>query len=211
MKKIWLPIITLVAVIAIVAGAYSSYQMQQVRKNYAERLQTATVLPQPRAISSFNLLDNKNQTYTNQNLVGHWTMFFFGFTNCGYICPTTMAALKSMTSMLQQENIAAPQVILVSVDPERDTLTQLNTYVTAFNPAFIGLTGSQDSVDALAKDLSVLYIKLQPKTSEETYDIDHSGAILLINPKGQLTAIFSMPHQPEQMAHDFALIEKYAG
>ncbi len=210
MNKPLRAVISIVVILAIGFGAYSSYQRQQVRRNYPKQLITATVLPEARQLTNFNLTDNKNQSYTNQNLIGHWSMIFFGFTNCGYICPTTMAALKNMTVILQQRNIKAPQVIMISVDPQRDTVNRLNIYVSGYNPNFVGLTGLQEKIDLLAKNLNVLYIKTQIKNGDENYNIDHSGAILLINPAGKLSAIFSMPHNPNEMAHDFALIQKYS-
>lgn len=210
MKKKFIPAVILIAIVALFIGGYANYQKQQKELNYAQQLQTATVLPHTRDIAEFSLHDNKRQLFSNKDLLGHWSMVFFGFTNCGYVCPTTMAALKNMTVILQQKNIKAPQVILVSIDPKRDTIKKLNTYVTAYNSDFIGLTGTHKKINALAKDLNVLYLEVQPKANEENYDIDHSGAILLVNPQGKIAAIFSMPHQPEVMAHDFTLIQKYA-
>lgn len=210
MNKSLLSVVVIVAIVAVGVGIFSSHKAQQAKANYAQNMQTATVLPHGRDIADFALTDNKDQTYTNKNLLGHWTMFFFGFTNCGHICPTTMAELKGMDSLLQKEKIKVPQVVLVSVDPKRDTVKRLNAYVTGYNPSFMGLTGSQAKIDALAKDMNVLYLKIKPKKGEKNYDIDHSGTILLINPQGKLAALFSMPHKAKAMAHDFALIQKFS-
>lgn len=210
MNKTLFSVTAIIALLAVGFGIYTNDQMQQARINYAQAMQTATVLPKARDIAAFSLIDNKNKIYTNQNLLGHWTMFFFGFTNCGYICPTTMAELKKMAELLEKEDIKPPKVVLVSIDPERDTIKRLNDYVTGYNPNFIGITGSQAKIDALAQNMNILHIKVNNNNNKKNYDIDHSGAILLIDPQGKLKAVFSMPHKAQQLAHDYALIQKNA-
>jgi len=214
MNKNLVFVVAVIAVAAIGIGVFSNHKAQQAKANFSQNMQSATVLPHGRDIADFSLTSNKGQTYTSKNLLGHWTMLYFGFTNCGHICPTTMAELKNMTAQLQKEKIKAPQVIFVSVDPKRDTVKRLNAYVTGYNSTFMGLTGSQEKIDALAKGMNILYLKVQSKKNAKNhgknYDIDHSGTVLLINPQGKLAALFSMPHKAKEMAHDFALIQKFS-
>ncbi len=210
MNKGFMALIVIVAIVAAGFGVYSSYEKQYAKNNFSKQLETATVLPHTRSIANFALTDNKDKLYTNQNLQGHWSLLFFGFTNCGHICPTTMAELKKMTNILHKQNIKAPQIVLISVDPKRDTPQRLNQFVTGYDNSFIGLTGTMTKIDALAKNLNVLYLKFKPKNSDKEYDIDHSGTLLLLNPQGQLAALFSMPHKAKAMAHDFTLIQKYS-
>src|SRR5258708_3549447 len=82
---------------------------------------SGTVLPQPLALSPFQLTGTNGQPFTNQSLMGHWTFLFFGFTNCGYVCPTTMVTIKKIYANLKTNNQTLPQVVLISIDPVRDT------------------------------------------------------------------------------------------
>jgi len=77
-------------------------------------------------------------------------VFFFGFTNCPHMCPMTMIELSHMYDKLQQNSVSPlPQVVLISIDPERDTIEKLNNYVTSFNPHFVGVTGSQGALGSI--------------------------------------------------------------
>lgn len=202
--------IIIVAIIAIAAGFYFGAPKKSPEEAL-KNVSVATVLPQARTVAPFSLTDNKGQPFTNASLQGHWTFMFFGFTNCGYICPTTMSELSKVFQILKQDNIAEPQYYLVSIDPERDNVARMNTFVTTFNKNFKGATGSLAAIEKLTKAMNVVYLKVMPRaTSQEAnYDIDHSGAIMLLNPQGHLVAIFSMPHQAQKIASDYALISEY--
>src|SRR6185295_2377169 len=82
------------------------------------------VLPEAKPVAAFHFQDQLGQPFSNQNLKDHWSLLFFGFTNCGFVCPTTLTELNKMIKVLQQEipDNQIPQVILVTVDPERDTV-----------------------------------------------------------------------------------------
>lgn len=172
-------------------------------------LANAQVLPQPRALMPFTLQNTHGQTFTQKELTGQWSLLFFGFTRCPGICPTSMTELKRMYEKLQTEHAAImPQVIFVSVDPEYDTLQGIQKYVTAFNPAFKGVTGDKHQLDTLTTQLGILYMKTAApgQKNPDNYTIDHSGSILLIDPNGELYAIFTMPHHGNKLASDFIAI-----
>jgi protein SCO1/2 len=162
-------------------------------------------LPDPLAISSFQLTDNMGKPFTNDNLKGHWTMMFFGFTNCGMVCPTTMAALNSMYRTLQQQlpERLIPNVVMVSVDPERDTVERMNEYVTAFNKNFVGARAELPEITALEKEFHLVAVKLQAGKDKNQYTINHSAEIMVFNPEGKLQAFMSYPHEPVQMVTDY--------
>jgi protein SCO1 len=170
--------------------------------------QIATVLPKPQEIIDFNLTDNLKHSFTKKNLLGHWTLMYFGFTSCPQICPTTMVELNKVYKKLAKNGLKEPEVLLVSIDPQRDTPARINNYVTSFNPQFKGATGSEAELTKLTNDLNVLYLKIQTKTNAASgsYDIDHSGNIMVINPQGQLAAFFSMPHNAKYIAADMTKI-----
>lgn len=167
-------------------------------------------LPQARKdIQPFHLVTTNNRTFTEQDLKGHWTMMFFGFTNCGMVCPTTMAAINSMYQQLQSglPEQALPVVVMVTVDPERDTLERLGEYVSSFNRHFIGARADIAETVALEKQLHVAAAKIQSDAGGPShYTIDHSSDILLFNPAGELQAYLSWPHDALRMTKDYHAI-----
>lgn len=160
-------------------------------------------------IAPFHLLDTQGQPFTRDSLKGHWSFLFFGFTNCGFVCPTTMAALKGMTTQLEKtlpEN-KMPRVIFISVDPDRDSIEKIKQYVTAFNPHFIGVRADIAETVALEHQLHIAAAKIQADgNGKNNYTINHSAEILVFNPDGNLQAFLSYPHTAEGMAKDYQAI-----
>lgn len=166
-------------------------------------------LSEPTALSDFNLTDQLGKPFTKENMRGHWTMLFFGFTNCGMVCPTTMAELNKMYKILQRElpDSKLPLVVMVSVDPDRDTISRMKSYVTAFNPHFMGVRGEAEETDALQKQLHIVSVKMQAQgKGKDHYTINHSAEIMLFNPDVELQAFLSFPHAADQMVADYKLI-----
>lgn len=144
---------------------------------------------QPRVISSFDLVDEDGEPVTLENLKGQWSLLFFGFTYCPDICPTTMGVLNRAVERMEVD----PQVVLVSVDPERDTPEQLRNYVHAFNPAFEGYTGTHDQITRFATQVNVAFGKV-PGAEPGTYTVDHSASIVVIDPEGRYAGFIKTPH-----------------
>lgn len=170
------------------------------------QLVSGVVLPESRAIAPFHLQFSDGKPFTQDNLQGQWHILFFGFTNCPWLCPTTLATLNQVDIKLRAANQTVPQVIFISVDPERDTAEKITRYVHSFNPHFVGARGSSAELEALTKQMSVMYMKVKPSNGQGDYTIDHSGAILLVNPKGQLYAMFSAPHDIAKLVQDITTI-----
>lgn len=197
------------AVLALLFGMWA--QLNTHKQTETVQLENGTVLPTAHNIDSFNLVGTDNKAFTNENLKGKWSMVFFGFTNCPSLCPTTLSTLNKMYKILEQDkSITLPQIVFISVDPDRDEPSDIAEYLSSFNKHFVGATGEKPQLLALTKQMSVLFMKVQNPHSKDKKDylIDHSGTILLINPQGQLQAIFSTPHDEKMLSHDFTQIEK---
>lgn len=164
-----------------------------------------SVLVPPREIADFQLTDNQGKSFNNNNLQSHWTMLFFGFTNCHKACPTALASLNKMTHILEQKLPSAkiPQVVFITIDPERDTLARLNSFIKAVNPNFIAARGDRTAILQLEKELHIVADKKQTKNN---YSFDHSAEVLLINPQGKLQAYLSFPYDGEVIARDYQTI-----
>jgi len=168
------------------------------------KLPSATLLNDEQPLPPFSFV-RQGGALTNADLMGHWTLMFFGYTFCPDICPTSLAALKDFKARLQANGTTPPQVVFVSVDPARDTPERMASFVAFFDPAFIGATGDDAALAPLAKNLGVHYQRLNG-TDKEHYVVDHSAGIYLIDPQGRLKAMFSWPHDAAAMAWDYPTI-----
>jgi protein SCO1/2 len=166
------------------------------------------VIAPAKDVIDFHLTDSSGKAFSKENLKGHWTMMFFGFTNCGLVCPTTMSALNKMYQTLQTvlPEDKLPQVVMVSVDPERDTVTKMKNYVSAFNSHFMGIRGDMTETTALERQFHIVAVKTQTGKGKNQYYYDHSAEILVFNPEGKLQAYMSYPHKPEEMVKDYQSI-----
>jgi protein SCO1/2 len=167
---------------------------------------SATVLRDAKPLPKFVLEDHFGNGFTNKNLKNQWSLVFFGYTHCPDICPTTLALLNQVDQVLKKESdIDKPRIIFISVDPERDTIEQLTDYVTYFNPEFIGVTGSMENLQVLTKSLGIVFGKEGDDESND-YEVYHTARILLVDPKARLKALFSSPHDVNQIASDYIKI-----
>ena len=207
-NRITLTVACLLALVALMIGLFISHHVREDHGIDVEQFH-GTYLDKPRSVKTFSLMGIDNQPFNNASLLGHWTMLFFGFTNCGQVCPTTMAELGKMYRLLEdQGEKTLPQVVMISVDPDRDGLDKLGPYVKAFNPHFYGATGDEPSIAMMTKEMGIAYVKIALKGSEDPhhYDIEHTGTVMLFNPKGELNAFFTMPHQASLLAKDYLLL-----
>jgi protein SCO1/2 len=169
-------------------------------------LSTGTYLSPRRVLPEFSLIDQRGQTFANQNLRGHWSFLFFGYTNCPDFCPATLSTLAAMEKQLRAGGAGVrPQVIFVSVDAKRDTPQQLAKYVPYFDPEFIGVTAADPpAIEALARKLGVAVL-IEPKP-DGSYTVDHSGAIFVLDPMGKLAAVLTGPFTVDALRADFERI-----
>lgn len=206
-KRVAQTVVIIIAIMALMSGLLVSQYLHRASKMDSSRFH-GTWLGEPREIKAFNLMGTEG-AFNNASLQHRWTMMFFGFTTCPSICPTTMAELAKMTDMLEKQGVTPlPQIILVSLDPERDTVKKLHQYVTAFHPQFLGARSDDlEAVKAMANELGVAYTKVSVPGDQDKqhYNIEHTGTIMLFNPEGKLSAFFTMPHHAKLLAKDYQL------
>lgn len=165
-------------------------------------LATGTYLEPARALPDFSLIDQRGAPFGPRNLDGHWSLLFFGYTNCPDFCPTTLMTLAAMEKNLRAEGAIRPQVVFISVDAQRDTPQQLAKYVPYFDPSFIGVTASdQPTIEALARKLGVA-VAIVPGAGGG-YTVDHSGVLFVIDPAGKIAAELTGPFTPSALQADF--------
>ena len=165
----------------------------------------ATVLPAGNDLPDFSLLDHDGKPVDRTVFVGQWDVVFFGFTNCPDICPATMTVLgQAKRELAAQGQQPLPRIVLVSVDPERDTPEAMARYIAYFGDGNLGLTGELDELSKLTDALGIFFQKAGDE--EGAYGVDHSTVVLAIDPKGRLKALFTAPHDVANLVHDLPII-----
>ncbi|MEJ6476041.1 SCO family protein [Pseudoalteromonas piscicida] len=142
--------------------------------------------PTPKAVKHFELQDQYGETVSNQDFADKWNLLFLGYTSCPDICPMTLLKLTHVYQSV--ENKDSLQVWFVSVDPNRDTKDKRLAYIKHFEPAFKAVSGDHAALFPFVRDLGLIYAINQEQKGE--YYVDHSASVALINPDGQLEAIF---------------------
>ena len=153
----------------------------------------------PAAIGGpFQLTDQAGQTVTEQNLKGKSTLIFFGFTHCPDVCPTTIARLTKLRRELGKGDDAL-SIVFITVDPERDTPSDVDTYIKLYDSPVIGLTGTPAQIEQVKKQFGIYSRKVdQPGGS---YSVDHTATVILLDRRGQFSSTLS-PEEGNQVALD---------
>jgi len=196
---------TTVALVSAAAG-FSLWQLRQAES--APPMAALKVLPEPRVLADFSLVDQDGQPFSLDRLRGKWSLLFFGFTHCPDVCPSTLYDLDQVHRALGDAagDLADHQVVFVSVDPERDSPARLAEYVAYFNADFLGVTGDPGQLAPLALQIGVAY-RIEPhEPGSVNYSVDHSATVFLTDTKGRLHGIFSSPHDPGPMIRDLLTI-----
>lgn len=195
-----------IAALALIGGVLVAVFMTAPKTTVVE---SGTLLQQPRPLPEFTLVDERGEAFTRTELQGHWTLLFPGFTYCPDICPATLGQLKSVHAQLGERGEKL-QVLLFSVDPQRDTPEVMARYVHFFNPAFKGVTAAEPALREFAQALGVAYAQV-PGETEDSYTMDHSAALVLLNPQGEIAGYFTPPHRVDALVKDLgALLERGA-
>ena len=195
--------IALTAVAALGLGIWTAMRLRSPSASLME-LQSGVLLSQPRPVAEFALTDQDNKPFTQAQLRGRWSLVFAGFTHCPDVCPTTLQLMKQLEARLRLENrVISP--LFLSLDPQRDTPEQLQRYVRYFSPHITGVTGAKEQLDQLCASLGIAYV-IVPGANSTEYTIDHSSALVLINPQGQIAGYFQAPHKLDTLATDLARV-----
>lgn len=166
-------------------------------------LQTATALPEPRALPVFTLRDELDQPFTQREFAGQWSLVFFGYSHCPDICSPTLARLAAALKRLPEALRSSARVVFVSLDPARDTPAVLAGFVRRIHPDIVGLSGEPGQIEVLAGALAIHH---QTRNAAGGGQVDHSGAALVVDDRGRFAAVISAPGDPAMIAHDLAAL-----
>ena len=151
---------------------------------------------------TFELTDHTGKPRRLEDFRGKAVVLFFGFTHCPDVCPTTLADISHAVKTLGPD-AERVQVVMVSVDPERDTQEALAKYVTAFDPRFIGLRGDMEATRKVAQEFKIYFEKRKQGTS---YTVDHSAQSYVIDPQGRLRLLVRHDRIAQDLAADLRTV-----
>jgi protein SCO1/2 len=161
--------------------------------------------PDSKQVVPFLTTDHTGQDFGLEQLLGKWSLIFFGYTHCPDVCPITLSVFKQV---LEMNPDTQTQAIFVSVDPERDNIDRISEYVGYFHPEMIGLGGNQAQINSLTSQLGVVSMR-GTDTGDGGYLVDHSASTFLIDPRGKLLTIFSAPHDAISMSDRLERIQDF--
>ena len=153
----------------------------------------------------FLLTDHNGKMRTLADFRGKAVVVFFGYTQCPDVCPTTLMQLKDALHQLGADGKRV-QVLFISVDPERDTRELLASYVTAFDPEFLGLSGDAEVTARTAKEFRVFFQK-QAGSTPGSYTVDHTAGSYVFDPQGRVR-LFARYGQEQDLAQDLRILLK---
>ena len=184
-KNVKTALLLLLLVFAVIA----TFAWSVMKKTDEAGVQIIKMYPSNKTLPEFSLTDESNRQFSNQSLPGKWSLVFFGYTHCPDVCPATMSNLARVMKNIPVDDQNNIQVVLVSVDPERDNINQLKTYVEFFNKNFKGVTGKDEQLQMFSQSLGAIYFKGEVD-EKGNYAVDHTSKVFLINPEGKRAGLF---------------------
>jgi protein SCO1/2 len=158
---------------------------------------------EPKQISDFEFLSSNKKIFSKSDLMGKWTLMYFGFTKCPDECPTTMYQLSKLIKVLRDKEykLDDKQWILVSIDPERDTPEMIDNYAKGFDKDFIGVSNNRSMLLSLATQLSVNNVMPSSSNHMDHSHLDnHVNNIILLDPNGDFAGIFRPPFDVSRLS-----------
>lgn len=168
----------------------------------AEALKAGVLTP-VMAAPSLKLSGTDGKLLDLERFRGKVVLLAFGFSNCGEVCPITLATLAGARKKLGAD-AANVQVVYVTVDPERDTAAQMKKFLGAFDPTFIGGVGSRAEIDAAQASYGISSVK--NRNADGSYTIGHSSSIYMIDRAGGLRAVMPYGHPSDDFVHDLKIL-----
>lgn len=167
-----------------------------------------TTFAAPESAPDISLTSTDGAPFRISEQRGKVLLIFYGFTSCPDICPTTLSDLANAYRRLNEREAEQVQVVMVTVDPERDTPERLARYVTSFHPSFMGVTGTQAEIEAAMQPYGVYAERRDLPNSALGYTMDHSPYVYVIDRAGNWREFFGMEDTPEEIASDLALLAR---
>ena len=156
----------------------------------------------PKQISDFTFLSANDIQFTKSDLIGKWTLMYFGFTRCPDECPITMYQMSKLIKILREKEypLEDKQWVLVSIDPERDAPEDIDKYAKGFDKVFIGVSNIRPMLLNLAIQLSVNNVMPSNDSMDHSHLDNHVNNIILLNPSGEFVGVFRPPFDTPRLS-----------
>jgi protein SCO1 len=196
-------LLILLVALATGAGLWAAEYVYNRNGASGPELQTMRRLSTPRELPAFTLQQSDRTQLVPGELRGHWTVVFLGFTFCPDVCPTTLAELaQAQKRWAALPESTRPRVLFVSVDPERDSIEKLGEYAHGFHKDTLAATADVPALEAFAKSLSLVFAKTPLGDGPDQYTMDHSSALVVLDPQGRMAGVIQPPLEPKAIAAD---------
>jgi protein SCO1/2 len=182
-------------------GGWLTIQFATGKLSFGPYEYRGIVMPDPEPVGDFTLTAHNDVKVSLSDLNDQIVLLYFGYTYCPDVCPTTLSSLAQALDKLKQEEKEQIQIVMVSVDPERDTPETLAEYLAHFDPSFLGLTGTEQELAAAAEAFGIFYQK-GPGSVESGYLVDHTATVSVMDKGGRLRLLFPFGTPPEDIAAD---------
>lgn len=192
-NRLWI-VLTALALVALLGGLWFAYFREET---YAFNGGELPGDPAP----DLSLTAQDGEPFTLASQQGKVVLVYFGYTYCPDFCPTTMLDMMQVSDALG-EDADRIQVVMVSVDPKRDTPEHLTEYLEFYDPGFIGLTGSPEATLDATRGYGVMAAPQPPPEGSNGYLVDHSTSLFGVDPEGNLALTWAYGTEPEAIAAD---------
>ena len=164
-------------------------------------------LTEPAPMTNFSLTTDHGEPFSLYDMRGKVVLLYFGYTFCPDVCPTTLADLTKARNSIKEKYRDDVQVLMVTVDPERDTPEVMANYLSYFDESYIGLLGSADEIAAAAAPIGIFYEKREVEGASG-YLMDHTATVGLIDKRGRLRTLYPFNSDPAEIASDLTLLAR---
>ncbi|CAO2585189.1 Protein SCO1 homolog, mitochondrial, partial [Lemmus lemmus] len=148
----------------------------------------------------FSLTAHDGEPKTDKDYLGQWVLIYFGFTHCPDLCPEELEKMIQVVDEIDSiPSLPNLTPLFITIDPERDTKEAISTYVKEFSPKLVGLTGTKEEIDGVARAYRVYYSP-GPKDEDEDYKVDHIIIMYLIGPDGEFLDYFGQNKKASEIA-----------
>lgn len=162
----------------------------------------ATSLKPSKPVTPFELTDANGAVFNQKSLRGHWTLLFFGYMGCPDICPKTLGIMRDTWHLYNADSPAPARFVFVSITPITIQDNKLRDFLGNYHQDFIGVGGTASEVKRLSDQLGIYY------QSRADGEHDHTASLMLIDPQGRLTAVFTPPFIAQEIVKDLDALTK---
>jgi len=187
----------MILALIIIGAGLGLYSTRYFHTSSAPETIPGLLWPDPKQLTDFSLIDHNGKPFGKNELQGHWSLLFFGYSYCPDVCPVTLSVMEQVQTRLQlQPGQPSLQSLFITVDPQRDTTSHLAKYISYFNGKITALGGSDEQINQLTSQIGIAHI-IGSVATDGSYTVQHTSSVFLLDPKARLVGIFSAPHSTD--------------